>query len=134
MTTKPLTHFPVGTKVSVRKYFQLYHPNKTPRSYTGVVIGNFHPYIQVEAKEAQKTLNYPGPFECFPSELSSARGFATLSPERQREIAAKGGRNVPSEKRAFSTSSSLAQRAGSKGGKVGGKSPYKNSRGAGSHE
>lgn len=134
MTTKPLTHFPVGMKVSLRKYFRSWYPNLVPVSYTGVVIGVTEDYIEIEAKNAQKVLNFPNPILCLPSELSRAQGFASLSPERQREIAAKGGRNVPSSKRAFSTSPSLAQRAGSLGGKVGGKSPYKNSRGAGSHE
>ena len=134
MSTKPPTNFPVGMKVSLRKYFRRCFPNLVPVSYTGVVIGVAKDYIEVEAKNAQKVLNFPDPILCLPSELSRARGFASLSPERLREIAAKGGRNVPSEKRAFSTSSSLAQQAGAKGGKVGGKAAYKNSRGAGSHE
>lgn len=46
------------------------------------------------------------------------RGFASMTPERRREIAAKGGASVPSEKRAFSVSRSLASDAGSKGGSV----------------
>lgn len=44
------------------------------------------------------------------------RGFATMSPERQREIAQKGGRSVPPEKRSFSISPALAAKAGKKGG------------------
>lgn len=43
-------------------------------------------------------------------------GFAAMDPERQREIARKGGRSVPDEKRSFSTNSELAARAGRKGG------------------
>jgi general stress protein YciG len=31
-------------------------------------------------------------------------GFALLSPEKRREIASKGGKSVPSEKRSFSES------------------------------
>ncbi len=46
----------------------------------------------------------------------SKRGFAAMSPERQREIAAKGGRSVPAEKRSFSQNGDLAAAAGRKGG------------------
>lgn len=45
------------------------------------------------------------------------RGFATLSPERHKEIASAGGRAVPPEKRSFSTNRDLARSAGTKGGK-----------------
>ena len=38
----------------------------------------------------------------------SKRGFASMDPERQREIARKGGASVPSEKRSFSQDRSLA--------------------------
>jgi len=44
------------------------------------------------------------------------RGFATMSVERRREIAAKGGASVPAEKRAFSRDFKLAERAGAAGG------------------
>jgi general stress protein YciG len=44
------------------------------------------------------------------------RGFASMSAERQLEIARRGGRAVPSEKRSFSTNSDLAREAGRKGG------------------
>ena len=134
MTTKPLTSFPVGLKVSLRKYFQKHHPDVTPSSYTGVVIGLVGDFIQVKAPKAQEALARPASFLCYPNELSRAQGFAAISPERQLAAARKGGRSVPAEKRAFSSSHDLAQRAGSLGGKIGGKSPYKNSRGAGSHE
>jgi len=46
----------------------------------------------------------------------SKRGFASMDPERQREIARKGGASVPSEKRSFSQDRSLAASAGRKGG------------------
>jgi general stress protein YciG len=46
----------------------------------------------------------------------SRRGFAAMSPEKQREIARKGGASVPSEKRSFSQDQSLAAKAGRKGG------------------
>ena len=48
----------------------------------------------------------------------SKRGFASMDPERQREIARKGGASVPSEKRSFSQDRGLAAQAGRKGGMV----------------
>lgn len=47
----------------------------------------------------------------------SRRGFASMDRERQREIASKGGRSVPEEKRSFSLNRDLAATAGRKGGK-----------------
>jgi uncharacterized protein len=44
------------------------------------------------------------------------RGFASMSPEKQREIASKGGKSVPKEKRSFSQNPDLAATAGKKGG------------------
>jgi uncharacterized protein len=46
------------------------------------------------------------------------RGFAAMSPERQREIARKGGMSVAPERRSFSQSRELASAAGRKGGSV----------------
>jgi general stress protein YciG len=46
----------------------------------------------------------------------SKRGFASMSPEKQREIASKGGKGVPSDKRTFSQNRDLAAEAGRKGG------------------
>lgn len=46
----------------------------------------------------------------------SARGFASMDPERQRAIARKGGESVPNEKRSFSQNPRLAAEAGRKGG------------------
>lgn len=48
----------------------------------------------------------------------SKRGFAAMSPERRREIASKGGKSVPAEKRSFSQNTDLAAAAGHKGGKA----------------
>jgi len=45
-------------------------------------------------------------------------GFASMSPERRREISAKGGKNVPDAKRSFSKDPDLAAAAGRKGGIV----------------
>lgn len=47
------------------------------------------------------------------------RGFAAMDPEKQREIASKGGRSVPNEKRVFSTNRELASLCGRKGGQIG---------------
>ena len=46
----------------------------------------------------------------------SKRGFAGMTPERRREIAAKGGKSVPANKRAFAANKDLAIKAGRKGG------------------
>ena len=46
----------------------------------------------------------------------SKRGFASMSPEKQREIARMGGKSVPAEKRAFSQRPGLAAQAGREGG------------------
>lgn len=47
------------------------------------------------------------------------RGFACMTPERVAEIAAKGGRSVPDEKRSFSKDRTLAETSGRKGGLAG---------------
>jgi general stress protein YciG len=47
----------------------------------------------------------------------SQRGFARMDPARQREIARKGGANVPHEKRSFAQNRALASEAGRKGGR-----------------
>ena len=52
---------------------------------------------------------------------ASKRGFASMSPEKQREIASKGGRSVPSDKRSFSQNRDLASHAGRKGGQTSGR-------------
>jgi general stress protein YciG len=44
------------------------------------------------------------------------RGFAAMDPERQRQIASKGGKSVPPEKRSFSQNPEMAAAAGRKGG------------------
>jgi len=47
----------------------------------------------------------------------SLRGFARMEPSKQRELARKGGANVPGEKRSFSQNRALASEAGRKGGR-----------------
>jgi uncharacterized protein len=61
------------------------------------------------ARKSSKHMNEEQP-------KKSKRGFASMNPERQREIARKGGKSVPAEKRSFSKNSDLAASAGRKGG------------------
>lgn len=44
------------------------------------------------------------------------RGFASMTPERRREIASKGGKSVKPENRAYARDKDLASRSGRKGG------------------
>jgi general stress protein YciG len=44
------------------------------------------------------------------------KGFASMTPERLREVSSRGGKNVPKEKRAFNDLE-LATTAGKRGGK-----------------
>ena len=46
------------------------------------------------------------------SRPKTRRGFAAMSPELQRKLAAKGGVAVPANKRSFSQDRDLAVRAG----------------------
>ena len=46
------------------------------------------------------------------------RGFASMDEEKQREIARKGGANVPHEKRSFAQDRALAAESGRKGGRA----------------
>ena len=46
------------------------------------------------------------------------RGFACMDVNKQREIARKGGANVPHEKRSFAQDRDLAVDAGRKGGRA----------------
>jgi general stress protein YciG len=59
-----------------------------------------------------------------PTKPKMNKGFRAMSPEKQRAIAAMGGKAVPKEARSFSQSRALAMSAGSKGGKATG--PSKN--------
>ena len=55
-----------------------------------------------------------------PEGNKSKRGFASMTPEKQREIASKGGKSVPSDKRSFAQNRDLASQAGRKGGQASG--------------
>ena len=50
------------------------------------------------------------------SEGRKRQGFAGMDPNKHREIASKGGKSNPDEKRTFSRDHSLAATAGRKGG------------------
>lgn len=50
------------------------------------------------------------------SNVRAKRGFAVMSADRRREVAAKGGAAVPPEKRSFSKDRALAASAGKAGG------------------
>jgi len=50
------------------------------------------------------------------AEGTARRGFASMSADKKREIASKGGKSVPAEKRSFSQNRDLASKAGRKGG------------------
>ena len=52
------------------------------------------------------------------TEEPKLRGFASLDPERRKEIARLGGKSVPPEKRSFFQNRALAASAGSIGGKA----------------
>ena len=54
--------------------------------------------------------------ETVPAEGKKRRGFAAMSLEKRREIAAKGGAAIRSASRAFSKDRNLAREAGRKGG------------------
>lgn len=53
------------------------------------------------------------------SQPKARRGFAAMDPEKQREIARKGGQSVPSDKRSYSANRDLARAAGKLGGEKG---------------
>jgi uncharacterized protein len=53
-----------------------------------------------------------------PTERKERRGFASMSPERQREIASKGGRAAHAKGTAHEWTPEEARTAGRKGGQV----------------
>ena len=115
MTT--LSHFPIGAKVSLRKYFLKMGAPK-PSSYVGVVTNHEGEYLIVDAPACGKALGLgTSLIILLPSEVSLAKGFAVMSPAKQAEIASRGGKSVPANKRTFSTNRDLAAGAGKLGGK-----------------
>jgi general stress protein YciG len=53
----------------------------------------------------------------------SRRGFASLTPERRKEIASMGGKSVDPANRAFAKDKNLARAAGRQGGRASKRSP-----------
>ena len=53
-----------------------------------------------------------------PKRVAAWRGFADMDVDKRREIAKKGGANVPHEKRSFAQDRALAADAGRKGGRA----------------
>jgi general stress protein YciG len=53
-----------------------------------------------------------------PKRIAVSRGFADMDVDKRREIAKKGGANVPHEKRSFAQDRALAADAGRKGGRA----------------
>lgn len=51
---------------------------------------------------------------------TSNRGFASMDPQKQQDIASKGGQSVPAEKRSFAQDPELASEAGRTGGQQSG--------------
>lgn len=47
---------------------------------------------------------------------AAPRGFALLSPEQRKVVAAKGGASIPAAKRSFSVDRGLAKQVGKVGG------------------
>ncbi len=58
----------------------------------------------------------------------SKRGFASISPERRREIASMGGKSIPAQNRAFARQRELAAEAGRKGGIATGRNRHSRTR------
>lgn len=52
------------------------------------------------------------------SRIKKPRGFASLTPERLKEIASKGGKSVKPENRTYYRDTDYAQECGRKGGLV----------------
>lgn len=53
----------------------------------------------------------------------SRRGFASMTPERRKEIASMGGKSVAPANRAFTKNRDLARSAGKQGGRMSKKEP-----------
>lgn len=90
------------------------NPNSPPYQH-GPSQTSPQPYGSQNTGDGQTEVRQP---EAKPAR--SGRGFAAMDPERQREIARKGGRSVPDEKRSFSQNRELAAAAGRKGGQESG--------------
>jgi len=50
--------------------------------------------------------------------VKKARGFAAMDPEKQREIASRGGKGVSNDRRYYATNVAAASEAGRKGAAI----------------
>ena len=72
---------------------------------------------QVEPPKVKEKLIKPMKVKAPKGEDGRKRsGFASMTPERRKEVAANGGASVTKEKRHFSTNPDKAREAGKKGG------------------
>ena len=79
---------------------------------------NQSPYV-VRGREAGPSSESPIMNEAkVPGERKERRGFASMSPEKQREIASKGGRAAHQKGTAHEWTSEEARSAGRKGGQI----------------
>lgn len=82
--------------------------NKIKAGLEDAIAGNYEIKTKDELKFADEVYETVKP--------KAKRGFAVMSVEQRRAIAAKGGASVKDENRAFSRNSELARAAGAKGG------------------
>ena len=80
-------------------------PNPAPYVVRGMAAG------QNESRTMNEAAKGPG-------ERKERRGFASMSPEKQREIASKGGRAAHQKGTAYEWTSEEARSAGRKGGQI----------------
>lgn len=71
--------------------------------------------LPAQKKSGNTSTPAPSSSPLLPSSKSK-RGFASMSRERQREIASMGGKALPAHKRSFSQNRLLASESGRKGG------------------
>ena len=80
------------------------------------------PYVVKGFRAGHVTVREPTMNEAvkgrMPGERKERRGFASMSPEKQREIASKGGRAAHAKGTAHEWSAEEAREAGRKGGQV----------------
>jgi uncharacterized protein len=76
------------------------------------------PPIVVDAPQRGGTSQRGGNMSLNTSERKERRGFASMSPEKQREIASKGGRAAHAKGTAHEWTSEEARSAGRKGGQI----------------
>ena len=87
-------------------------PPSEPTQVPYVVLG------KAAGAEREPTMNEVDPGMNSPAPRKERRGFASMSPEKQREIASKGGRAAHQKGTAHEWTSEEARSAGRKGGQI----------------